>query len=97
MQVIGTSIVLLLRQKPALRDTLHYQNLSSHLEVYNYRILHECSCLSEFIKRVEEKRWNARLAEHFISNFLRKNMIILSLCTQSCYGRHNVSRKSLNY
>ena len=26
--------------------------------------------------------------------FCRKNVIILSLCTQRCYGRHNVSRKS---
>ena len=32
-----------------------------------YRILHECSCFIEFIKRVEEKRSNVRLAEHFIS------------------------------
>ena len=28
------------------------------------------------------------------SDFWRKNVIILSLCTQRCYGRHNVSRKS---
>ena len=27
----------------------------------------------------------------------RKNVIILSLCTQRCYGRHNVSRKSVNH
>ena len=26
------------------------------------------------------------------SHFWRKNVIILSLCTQCCYGRHNVSR-----
>ena len=25
------------------------------------------------------------------SQFCRKNVIILSLCTQRCYGRHNVS------
>ena len=31
------------------------------------------------------------------SHFLRKNVIILSLCTQRCYGRHNVSRKSINH
>ena len=30
------------------------------------------------------------------SHFWRKN-IILSLCTQRCYGRHNVSRKSINH
>ena len=29
-------------------------------------------------------------------HFWRKNVIILSLCTQRCYGRHNVSRKSIN-
>ena len=29
------------------------------------------------------------------SHFWRKNVIILSLYTQRCYGRHNVSRKSL--
>ena len=26
-----------------------------------------------------------------------KNVILLSLCTQRCYGRHNVSRKSINH
>ena len=29
--------------------------------------------------------------------FWRKNVIILSLCTQRCYGRHSVSRKSINH
>ena len=27
----------------------------------------------------------------------RKNVIILSLCSQRCYGRHNVSRKSVDH
>ena len=31
------------------------------------------------------------------SHFWRKNVILLSLCTQSCYGRHNVSRKSIKH
>ena len=31
------------------------------------------------------------------SHFWRKNVIILSLCTQRCCGRHNVSRKSINH
>ena len=31
------------------------------------------------------------------SIFWRKNVIILSLCTQRCYGRHNVSRKSVKH
>ena len=31
------------------------------------------------------------------SHFCRKNIIILFLCTQRCYGRHNVSRKSINH
>ena len=31
------------------------------------------------------------------SDIWRKNVIILSLCTQRCYGRHNVSRKSINH
>ena len=30
------------------------------------------------------------------SHFCCKHVIILSLCTQRCYGRHNVSRKSIN-
>ena len=30
------------------------------------------------------------------SHFWRKNVIIV-LCTQRCYGRHNVSRKSINH
>ena len=32
-----------------------------------------------------------------LSHFCRKNVIILSLCTQRCYGRHNVSRKLINH
>ena len=31
------------------------------------------------------------------SHFWRKNVIILSSCTQRCYGRHNVSRKCVNH
>ena len=31
------------------------------------------------------------------SHFWRKNVIILSLCTQRCFGRHNVSRKSIKH
>ena len=30
-------------------------------------------------------------------HFWRKNVKILSLCTQRCYGRYNVSRKSINH
>ena len=30
------------------------------------------------------------------SHFCRRKVIILSLCMQRCYGRHNVSRKSVN-
>ena len=30
-------------------------------------------------------------------HFWRKNVIILSLCTQRCYGRHYVFRKSINH
>ena len=31
------------------------------------------------------------------SHFWRKNVIVLSLYTQRCYGRHNVSCKSINH
>ena len=31
------------------------------------------------------------------SQLWRKNVMILSSCTQRCYGRHNVSRKSVNH
>ena len=31
------------------------------------------------------------------SDFWRKKVIILPLCKQRCYGRHNVSRKSINH
>ena len=31
------------------------------------------------------------------SHLWRKNVIILSSCAQRCYGRHNVSRKSINH
>ena len=31
------------------------------------------------------------------SHFWRKNVMILPSCTQRCYGRHNVSRISVNH
>ena len=31
------------------------------------------------------------------SQYWRKNVMILSSCTQRCYGRNNVSRKSINH
>ena len=31
------------------------------------------------------------------SHFCRKNVIILSLCTQPCYGHHNLFQKSVNH
>ena len=31
------------------------------------------------------------------SHFCHKNVIILSLYTQRCYGRHNVSQTSVNH
>ena len=31
------------------------------------------------------------------THFWRKNVIILSLYAKRCYGRHNVSRKSINH
>ena len=31
------------------------------------------------------------------SHFWRKNVMILSSCTQRCYERNNVSRKSINH
>ena len=31
------------------------------------------------------------------SHFCRKNFKILTLCMQRCFGRHNVSRKSVNH
>ena len=36
-----------------------------------------------------------RMTNTLKSQFRRKNVIILSLCTQRCYGRYNVSRKSV--
>ena len=33
----------------------------------------------------------------FKSNFWRKNVILVSFWTQRCYGRHNVSGKSINH
>ena len=31
------------------------------------------------------------------SHFWRKNVMILSSCTQRCYGRNNISRKLINH
>ena len=58
---------------------------------------------NEFNKLKKYKGTNVRLYLSYDikitlkSNFLSKNVILLSLCTQSCYGRHNVSRKSVNH
>ena len=56
---------------------------------------------NEFIKFNNTR---ARMLESFHnmtntlkSHFWRKNVIILSLCAQRRYGRHNVSRKSINH
>ena len=35
--------------------------------------------------------------KYFEISFLAKKVIILSLCAQRCYGRHDVSRKSINH
>ena len=37
------------------------------------------------------------MANTLKSHFWRQNVITLSLCAQRCYGRHNVSRKSINH
>ena len=37
------------------------------------------------------------MTNNLISHFWRKNVIILSLYTQRCYVRHNVSHKSINH
>ena len=37
------------------------------------------------------------MTNYLKSHFWRKNVIILALRTQRCYGRHNVSRKSINH
>ena len=31
------------------------------------------------------------------SHFCRINILIVSLCTKRCYGRHNISHKSVNH
>ena len=54
--------------------------------------------LNEFNKFNNTKARMLDSIYHMIrSHFCRKNVIILSLCTQCCYGRHNVSRKSINH
>ena len=64
------------------------------------------SILSLFFRNKLNKFNNARaqmlysiyhMTNSLKSHFWRKNVIILSLCTQRCYGRHNVSRKSINH
>ena len=60
------------------------------------------SILSHF--RNEFNKFNntrARILDSIYHMALRllcsKNVILLSLCTQRCYGRHNVFRKSVNH
>ena len=59
------------------------------------------SILSLFRNELNEfNNTRARMLDsiyHMIkSHFCRKNVIIL-LCTQRCYGRHNVSQKSIKH
>ena len=61
------------------------------------------SILSLFRKEFNKfNNTRARMLDYTMTNtlksdFWRKNVIILSLCTQRYYGRHNVSRKSINH
>ena len=60
------------------------------------------SILSLFSQRVNKfNNIRARMLDsiyHMTLRLLRsKNVIIVSLCTQRFYGRHNVSRKSINH
>ena len=50
---------------------------------------------NEFNKIKKNKSTNVRF--YLKSHFCSKNVIILSLCMPRCYGRHNVSRKSVNH
>ena len=53
---------------------------------------------NEFIKLNNTRAQMSDSIYHMIkSHFFHKHVIILSLCTQQCYGRHNVSRKSINH
>ena len=59
---------------------------------------------NEFNKFNNTKCTRARLLDSIYhmtntlkSHIWRKNVIILSLCTQRCYGCHNVSHKSVNH
>ena len=38
-----------------------------------------------------------RMTNTLKSHFWRKNVIFLLLCMQRCYGRHNISRKSISH
>ena len=59
----------------------------------------------KFIKQVWENKTRSQTIyffyhmtlKYFEISFLPYKVIILSLCTQRCYGRHNVSRKSVNH
>ena len=55
------------------------------LLILRFRIIYLLSTISVLGSQI------IRLNEYVKSHFCRKNIIILSLCTQRCYGRHNVS------
>ena len=48
-------------QNPEFRNNLE------NFHPCKWRIFHDNSCFIKFIKQVEEKRKNTRLAEHFIT------------------------------
>ena len=53
---------------------------------------------NEFNKFINTRAQMLDSIYHMIKfHFCRKNVIVLSLCTQCCYGRNNVSRKSINH
>ena len=88
---MGAHVLLKLLNELGERDKM--RGLSSILSLFR----------NEFNKFNVNKRMNVRFISSndikitLKSHFRRKNVMILSLCTQHCYGRHNVSRKSVNH
>ena len=83
--------MVLLNLLNELRKSDKIQGLPSILSLFHYKF-----------KKINNTR--ARMLDYIYhmtntlkSHFWRRNVIIFTLCAQRCYGRHNVSRKSINY
>ena len=88
---MSAQVLLNLLNELGKRDKM--RGLSSILSLFH----NEFNKFNKTIARMLESIYHNGIKITSKSHFCHKNVILLSLCTQCCYGRHNVSRKFINH